>query len=263
MVKWRNQAGLNAPDTLAFSMRNYNHGPLHLVHGFSFGATWAECILGPDIAAPGGILLGNRPNVGGEGWDTAWTTPPPRPGHVFTQDHFLTWRRGHLINGEWGGPGNNWQNLTPLTTQANAWHTGVENSMRSFLNAAYQFDMAAPYKNAWVGIHYRVVRSVDSFADPMNPTNLYSYAPSHIAVCWRAVRLPKIDHNNLGHIVTNAVANRAALAALPANFPFFNAYNAPPALAGHQNGAALVAALAPWAANANGFDASIEIHNAM
>lgn len=262
MVRWKNIYGITAPNTLGFTMENYFRGALRMVHGISFGASWAECILGPDIAAPGGIITTNQPSVGGEGWDLAWNPATVRPAHTFMEDQ-LTWRRGHLINGEWGGPGNTWLNLTPLTSQANSWHTGVENAMRNFLIASYAYDVNGNYKNNWYGIHYRVVRSVYSFADPMNRANLYSYAPSHINVCWRAVILPKIHHNSLAHIVNNAVANYVQAPALPGTFPHFNAYQAPQALQNHQSGDPLVAAAEPWAANANGFDDSIEIHNAI
>lgn len=262
MVKWKNGVGLTAPDTLGFMMENDNYGALHAAHGINFGASWAECILGPDIAAPGGTVPNNQPTATGEGWDMAWVNPPPRPGHVFTQDQ-RAWRRGHFINAEWGGSGSTWLNLTPLTSQANSWHTGVENSMRAFLNAARNYDLSAPYKNNWIGIRYKVVRSVLPYADPANPLNLYSYAPSHIGVSWRAVSLPKINHNSLAHIINNAVANAAPLAALPVNFPAFTAYAAPGPLVGHQTAGAspLVAPLAAWAANGNGFDGEIEVHN--
>ena len=261
MVRYKNLLGLTAPNTLGFTMENYFRGPLRMVHGMSFGASWAECVLGPDIAAPGGIVTTNQPSVSGEGWDLPWNTPPVRPGHVFIQDQ-LTWRRGHLINGEWGGRGDNWDNLTPLTSQANSWHTGVENAMRSFLAASYSYDINGAYKNNWYGIHYRVVRSVYPFADPANQANLYSYAPSHINVCWRAIQLPKIHNNSLAQIVANAVANYVQAAILPPAFPNFNVYNAPQALQNHQSVDPLVAAAQPWAANANGFDDSIQIHNA-
>ena len=262
MVRWKNIFGITAPNTLGFTMENYFRGHLRLVHGMSFGGSWAECVLGPDIAAPGGIITTNQPSVGGEGWDTAWNSPPVRPGHTFLQDQ-RTWRRGHLINGEWGGPGNNWRNLTPLTSQANSWHTGVENAMRNFMNAAYSYDTNGNYKNNWYGIHYRVVRSINPFADPANAANLYSYAPSHLFVSWRAIVLPKIHHNSLAHIVNHAVNNYLQAVNLPMAFPHFNAYAAPQPLQNLQTGGdPLVAAGAPWAANPNGFDGEIEIHNA-
>jgi len=42
--------------------------------------------------------------------------------------------RGHLLNGELGGPGNDWSNLVPLTTQANKNHSvQVENKIKEKL----------------------------------------------------------------------------------------------------------------------------------
>lgn len=261
MVRWQNLSYSIVPNTLGFTIENYAPGPLQHIHGKSFAASSGECFLGPDIAMYGGTTNNNQPTATGEGWDTPWIGIN-RPGHVFTQDQY-GWRRGHLINGEWGGSGSDWRNLIPLTPQANSWHTGVENSMRAFLAACYSYDTTGAYKNDWYGIHYRVVRSVDPLADPTNRNNLYSYAPSHINVCWRAVRFPKAAGGSLQAVVANAVANHAQVAALPHGFPNFTAYNAPGALLGHQVGSPLVAAAEPWAANANNFDGSIEIHNAV
>lgn len=259
MARWINQLG-GVSNQLAFTLAADQYGPIFAVHGKAMGATWAHCILGPDIAAPGGIQVNNQPSIGGEGWNIPWVGAA-YPGHTFTQD-VVSWKRGHLINGEWGGPGNQWDNLTILTSQANSWHTGIENHIRSFLNACLNYDQSNPMPNFWVGVEYQVVRSIDSFAiPPAHPNDLYTYVPSHMVVRWRAVSLPKIA-GAIHVVIANAVANRAPLAVLPPGFGGFNAYNVPGGLVGHQNtGNYIAGAPGLLGPNANTFDQDVEIHN--
>lgn len=260
MARWVNQYGTVSPDQVVFTLQADNYGPIYQVHGKSMGATWAHCVLGPDISAPGGVQVNNQPSIGGEGWDTPWMGAA-YPGHTFTED-IVSWKRAHLINGEWGGPGSQWDNLTILTAQANRWHTGIENHIRYFLQACRNFDLTNPMPAFWVGVEYQVIRSADSFAiPPANPNDLYTYVPSHILVRWRAVTLPKIP--GAIHIVINhAVTNRAALAVLPPGFGYFPPYNVPGALAPHQNtGNYIAGAPALHVPNANTFDQDVEIHN--
>lgn len=54
--------------------------------------------------------------------------------------------RGHLVNGTFGGPGNDWRNLTPLTQTANnrsiaSMLTTFENPVRNAINAGGSADM--------------------------------------------------------------------------------------------------------------------------
>ncbi|WP_109511621.1 hypothetical protein [Pseudomonas ovata] len=260
MSRWTNQNGNTAPDQTVFTMEADLYGPLYAVHGKTMGATWAHCVLGPDIAAPGGVQVNNQPSVGGEGWSTPWVGMG-FPGHTFLQD-VVSWKRGHLINGEWGGPGNDWRNLTILSAQANRWHTGIENHIRYFLGACRNYDLNNPMPNHWIGVEYQVVRSIDTFAIPPSHANdLYTFVPSHMVVRWRAITLPKIA-GAIHVVIAHAVANRAALPVLPINFGLFAPYNVPGALAGHQ-GAGNYIAGAPLlhGPNANNFDQDVEIHN--
>ncbi|MFJ7792866.1 hypothetical protein [Pseudomonas sp. NPDC096950] len=260
MTRWINQYGSVSPDQTVFTMAADQYGPIYAAHGKSMGATWAHCILGPDIAAPGGIQVNNQPSIGGEGWNTPWIGMG-FPGHTFVED-VVSWKRAHLINGEWGGSGSQWNNLTILSSQANSWHTGIENHIRNFLNACRNFDLHNPMPNYWVGVEYQVVRSTDTYAiPPANMNDLYTYVPSHIVVRWRAVSLPKIA-GAIHIVIANAVANRVALAALPVNFGGFPPYNVPGALAAHQHtGNYMAGAPAMHAPNANNFDQDVEIHN--
>lgn len=260
MTRWINQYGSVSPDQTVFTMAADQYGPIYAAHGKSMGATWAHCILGPDIAAPGGIQVNNQPSIGGEGWNTPWVGMG-FPGHTFVED-VVSWKRAHLINGEWGGSGSQWNNLTILSSQANSWHTGIENHIRNFLNACRNFDLHNPMPNYWVGVEYQVVRSTDTYAiPPANMNDLYTYVPSHIVVKWRAVGLPKIA-GAIHIVIANAVANRVALAVLPVNFGGFPPYNVPGALAAHQHtGNYMAGAPALHAPNANNFDQDVEIHN--
>lgn len=260
MVKWVNQHGHINTDQLAFTIEDEAYGPLHTVHHKPMGATWAHCVLGPDIAAPGGILPNNKATATGEGWNTPWTGMG-YPTHTFNQDQ-LSWVRAHLINAEWGGPGNHWSNLTILSSQANSWHRGIENHIRNFLSACRAFDLSNPMPNHWIGVEYHVIRSVDNFAVPPELQNdLYSYCPSHIVVKWRAVSLPKIQ-GSIQAVIHHAVTNRAALPVLPPGFGQFPAYNIPQGLAPHQVvGNYVAGAPALFGPNANNFDQDVEIHN--
>lgn len=260
MSRWINQYGSVSPDMTVFMLGAAQYGPIYQIHGKSMGATWAHCILGPDIAAPGGIQVNNQPSIGGEGWNTPWVGMG-FPAHTLVQDS-ESWKRAHLINGEWGGPGNNWQNLTILTAQANRWHTGIENHIRNFLYAARNFDLQNPMPNYWIGVEYQVVRSLDTFSvPPSNANDLYTFVPSHMVVRWRAVALPKIA-GAIHIVIANAVANRAALAILPPGFGGFPAYNVPAVLIAHQNtGNYIAGAPALYGPNANTFDRDVEVHN--
>jgi len=242
----------------------YQAGPVAVRQIANFGASAVAAILGPDLIMPG-QQGNNLPTAGGAPWDQLLAGGPPL---TFTQDNVNTWIRGHMINGRWGGPGNTWQNLVPLTTGANANHATVEAYMDAFLAASYAYETGGQ-RDAWYGLYYCVQSSVNPFSDATmtNNQNLYSYAPEFIRILWRAVRILKPVNvstataaANIGTYPMNAVA------AFPAGFvvpPLPNAMNGTATLPpGNAAGGAVLGAVPANfpAAQGNGFDGGIEVH---
>ncbi|MEL7092791.1 MAG: hypothetical protein AAFN94_13745 [Pseudomonadota bacterium] len=168
------------------------NGPLATWHGQTFGGTSAYALLGPDIAGPGGISH-NPAQATGPGWDQAWgNAATGGPALSFNQDGNIDWKRGHLLNGEWGGDGGIWENLVALSAQANANHATVEGRIRTLLNSFRAFDSAngghAPY---WYCIGYWVQASTAPWSAANTADDLYAYCPNMIKVTWRVMRLTK------------------------------------------------------------------------
>ena len=170
------------------------YGPLAEYHGKKLGGKSAYGFLGPDVTRPGGST-NHIATATGVGWNQAWPEDAmSAPEITFTQDTQNSWRRGHLLNGEWNGVGENWKNLTPLTSQANANHATVETHVRDWLNKFRQFDEGAHgHRTFWYGIQYWVQVSTAPFAaaDVDDGENLYGYCPNMIKVTWRIVRFNK------------------------------------------------------------------------
>lgn len=244
-----------------------------------FGASSASALLGPDLMMPG-QQANNPPTVR----DYPWSNSPPifqgGPNLPFDQAHQVwvpnvmrfigPWVRGHLINGRWGGSGNTWRNLTPLTQQANQFHSPIEQHMDNYLTNSLRYEDAA-HRNHWYGIWYKVQCSVAPFSQSLAQiparNNLYSYAPAFIKITWRAVSIQKpVGQNSLTVRANPLMAGQPlgvpnlpfqfALPPLPVvqppgNIRGGNIYPAP-AIAGVTVGF-------PVEAN-NGFDGEIEIH---
>jgi len=247
---------LQAQHTL-FTSAQLNNGALANRQGMPFSGQYGFVLIGPDISLPGGITL-NPPTAVGPIWNALVAGGP---NVTFANDANYNWVRGHLVNGEWSGPGNIWNNLTPLTPTANHNHATVEGYMRSFCQASLVYDTTGPYKPDWYGIAYLVECSTNPWA--ANPANndLYSYAPEFIKVSWRAVRIPKpnLQANGIANYLAGAVF--AAVPVLP-----FAAPARPPAIAGatvpvgNIAGGNLYNYPVVYPAQANGFDGEIEIH---
>jgi len=240
-------------------------GPLAVRQIANFAGSSASAVLGPDLAMPG--QQGNNvPTAVGAPWNQLLVGGPPLS---FVQDGTYPWIRGHLINGRWGGPGNNWQNLVPLTGTGNANHATVEGYIDGFINACYQYEVGGQ-RASWYGVYYCVQASVNPFSDPnvTNAQNLYSYAPEFIRLSWRAVSIVKPV--NVAPATAAANISNYAVAAVPV-FPMGFVLPQLPAVmvgaqvlpaAGNVPGGAVLGALPPAfpAAQANGFDGQIEIH---
>lgn len=253
-----------------FTITREAHGALSARQITTFGASSASAILGPDLCMPG-QQLPNVPTAVGPLWNQLL---PHGPNVTFATDGNYQWKRGHLINGRWGGSGANWNNLTALTQIANANHATVEGYIDNFLTASLAYEQAA-HRNTWYGVYYCVQCSVAPFSAALqtNNANLYSYAPAFIKISWRAVAITK----PVNQTAQNAAAGMGGIgyAGVPAPLPF--AVPAKPAVmvglggvavpalpvAGNAAGGAVLGALPvgfPVAIPGNGFDGSIEIH---
>lgn len=249
-----------------FTSTNMLHGGLSVRQGIAFGASAAVAILGPDLMLYG-MGLPHVPTATGAPWD-ALLPGVGRPLLSFTQDTTFTWIRGHLINGRWGGSGANWNNLTPLTSTANSNHSTVEGYIDNYLTNSLSYDNAA-YRTHWYGVCYLVQCSVAPFSHPTTTGNaqLYSYAPAFIRVSWRAISIAK-PINTAVHAVTAWLpgAPIAPVGMFPGAFnvpvrpTVMNGVAALPL--GNVAGGAVLGVAPGWfpAAQVNGFDGDIEIH---
>lgn len=235
--------------------------------GVRFGGQAASVLIGPDIGLPGGTT-NNPPTANGRYWNIL--PGRGRPQLTFTEDGRVKWKRGHLVNGEWGGPGHDWRNLTPLTSKANTNHKTVEAYMKDFCAASLSYDENGPYKADWIGIAYMVQCSQDCYASVPRNADLYSYAPAFIKVSWRAVAIAKPNFRRApGNVRGDVVRHLDGAAVLQnINNPFPFAVPARPrAIAGaavpggNAAGGAVFNAMPGFpAAVANGFDGDIEVH---
>lgn len=233
----------------------------HMVRRFA--GQYAFVMLGPDLDLPG-MLTDNPPTAIGSIWDLRVAGGP---SVTFVEDEENDWIRGHLVNSEWHGPGDDWRNLTPLTSAANSNHKTVEGYMRNFCHASRLYDESNGYKDSWYGIAYLVQCSLDPFAAQPAMTELYSYAPAFIKVSWRAIEIPKpnmqaqsiqayLDNNNVGLTPVQQLPFTPPDRPQPIDGPCIPDTNAP------GSGAVYNFPFQYPAAEDNGFDGDIEVHQA-
>ncbi|MEO7328352.1 MAG: hypothetical protein ABI193_07225 [Minicystis sp.] len=247
-----------------FTSSALGNGLLSTRQGVPFAGCSGFVLVGPDISLPAGITL-NPPSAVGAYWDTL--AGGGRPLVTFTTDANFAWKRGHLVNGEWSGPGNTWNNLTPLTPTANGNHKTVEQYMRAFCLASLAYDVGpGGYKANWYAIAYLVQCAVNPWSVAPANADLYSYAPEFIKVSWRAVTVakPNLQPANIpgylnGPLVFGGVL---ALPFVPPVRPLAIAGAVVPVVGNAAGGAvygAPVGVVYPGA-QANGFDGDIEVH---
>ncbi|TVZ41423.1 hypothetical protein P886_0769 [Alteromonadaceae bacterium 2753L.S.0a.02] len=243
-----------------FASAQLHNGGLAIRQGMAFSGQYGFVLIGPDISLPGGATH-NPPVAMGPIWNQAM---PGRAAVTFTSDANYSWVRGHLVNGEWSGPGNTWQNLTPLTPTANHNHATIENYMRAFCQASLSYDTNSPgYQNEWYAVGYLVQCSVRSWAFTPSNTDLYAYAPEFIKVSWRAVSIPKPNLQASAIPAYLATANFVSVPVLPFTPPQRPAAIAGTCLpaAGNAQGQPVYPTPAAFpAAQNNGFDGDIEVH---
>jgi len=89
------------------------------------GRGWGTFVRVPRLTADRAAwgFSGGPPSVGGGNWDRL----NQRRGASGRSSYYV---RGHLLNHNIGGPGNNWQNMTPLTQGAN--NRDSESMLRTF-----------------------------------------------------------------------------------------------------------------------------------
>jgi hypothetical protein len=254
-----------SPDSNIFVTADLNLGPLSVWQGHNFGASYAWALLGPDLAMPG-AQSNNIPTVTDYPWGpTGAFAGGPSPA-TFSTDNTYSWKRGHLINSRWHGPGNNWANLTPLTSIANSNHQSVEAYIDRYLEGSRLYEQAAN-RNHWYGVFYAVQCSTTPFADVPALNKLYSYAPEFIKISWRAICVPKLVNLALPVVMLNPLlaGGLSSVPALPFPFPV------PPAIPGWPLAVLPASNIAGGAVagagafvippiQANGFDGEIEIH---
>jgi len=279
MTKIQYTAGKWTPDSNLFTTRREAHGPLAVRNGRTMGATSAYALLGADLAMPG-LATKSPPSATGPGWDAPWAGAGG-PGICFTQDGNQTWVRAHLINGEWGGSGTNWNNLVPMTSGGNANHKWVEARMKVYLQNFRAFDLNSNggHNNYWYALQYWVQASQDPWAaPPAAAANLYSYAPDMIKVTWRLVTVAKPAAGTWlssgaatgatpAWVEANAVLVPATVATIVPDLPNIPANNIPAVLVNNAANVAgiggLVYATPPGApaipAAASAYDGTVEI----
>lgn len=249
-----------------FTATRMVHGGQSIRQGVTFGASCAAAILGPDLMMFG-MGLPKVPTATGAPWDQL-IPGTGRPQLSFTQDGNYTWIRGHLINGRWGGSGANWNNLTPLTSTANANHSTVEGYIDTYLTNSLSYENAT-YRTDWYGVCYLVRCSAAPFSHPMTTGNgeLYSYAPAFIRVSWRAISIQKPTNLNVQTIKHGlATATITSVTTFPNGFTVPNkptVMNGTAVLPlGNVAGGGLLGGAPFWfpTLQTNGFDGDIEIH---
>jgi len=182
-----------------FKQIHLQHDGLSQRHHRSFGGKMVRGILGPDLKGQE-----NRSIARGFPWDfhRTWQSSP-RPAVSFSA---LGWKLGRLLSSHWGGSGNHWENLIPLTPIAHDHFMGLKAYLRYYLDSSRHYDKYHT-PNEWFGLYYDVRTSALSCAlDPHDtPQNLLAYAPRFIHVSFRALRIPKptpesMGVTNLGHL---------------------------------------------------------------
>lgn len=245
---------------LLFTAARLQNGGLAPRQGLTFAGQWGAVLIGPDISLPAGRTI-NPPVAKGPLWSTL--AGGGRPNMTFRQDINHDWKRGHLVNGDWSGPGQ-WVNMTPLTPSDNTNHKTVEEHMRNFCLASLAYDTTGPYKLDWYGIAYLVQCSTVPWSALPANADLYSYCPAFIKVSWRAVQIPKPNNIPTNRIQTylNSYVGFPTVAVLPFRAPARPiAITGPcvPALGNAPGGAVFPYGGYP-VAQGNGFDGQIEIH---
>jgi hypothetical protein len=152
------------------------------------GGTSMQAVLGPDAAS---TCIEHFPHLGG----TPTSQKSLAPLMSSLHDHSdQTWVAGHLLNGDWGGKGEEDRNLTPLTSGANSAHKFYENHVKNMLILCHNLDKNNRGADYWYGVHYAVKVSSDSFAETKDPADFHSYCASHITLDYRFIKLPKNDY---------------------------------------------------------------------
>lgn len=255
--KWSTQS-------VIFQLTKSAMSPLSVRQGQAFGASAASGLVGPDLKMPGGEF-NNPPTATGYVWNQP-ATFAGGPVITFTEDGNYQWKRGHLVNGRWGGLGSDWRNLTPLSNIANPNHATIEAYMDRYMINSLAYEQAA-HRTHWYCLWYAVQCSANPFSGAPSKGDLYSYAPEFIKVSWRAVSVVKPINSSVAAVTANPLmaGGPVTVPALPFAAPATPGVPGWPVTvlpAGNVAGGAVLGALPAGypAAQANGFDGHIEIH---
>jgi hypothetical protein len=98
------------------------------------------------------------------------------------------WVAGHLLNEEMGGQGDADENLTPLTSKANAAHKAYESHIKKMLQQCHLIDRDNKGHDWWYGVKYNVT------AWPwatVYPDLIDTYVASHLAITYKYIKIKK------------------------------------------------------------------------
>jgi len=177
------------------------YGALRHYNTTCTGASFMEALLGPDLGD--GMRRGSATNQ---------QSLQPVMGWLNTYSN-RTWVAGHLLNADLGGSGTNNQNLTALTSTANANHSTFEDHVKRMLAACHNVDSYNRGHTHWYGVRYRVDVDATQFASTPHANDVHSYAYSHITLTYGYRRIDKAT---------------GAAVVLPATDPFYATLTAVP-----------------------------------
>ncbi|WP_417356441.1 hypothetical protein [Gallaecimonas pentaromativorans] len=224
---------------------SHNYGPCPLStpanRQICTGGTTMTALLGPDLGD--GQMVGSKTNS---------TSLQPLMGLLNAHSN-KKWIAGHLLNADLGGSGVRDNNLTPLTVAANNAHRVFEGHIKRMLLACNQIDRNDQDSNHWYGVRYAVQVSAPRYAAAPAPGDMHSYAPSHITLDYRFVRLPKFPPGVPAHTAPSPPQTSQPVAAGDTHFATLAAV-VRPNFAPSQN-------INAWQVLDGGLRFGVEIHN--
>lgn len=155
-------------------------GPVRTYAGKVTGGSGVTAVLGPDLGD------GQR-----RGTPTNSSSLQPVMSMLNTSTSPHSWVAGHLLNADLGGIGTDDRNLTALTSAANANHKTFESHVKRLLARCRALDLQQPDATSWYGLRYTVGVSTMCFAHTPHPSDVHSYAYSHVTFDYGVVRIDK------------------------------------------------------------------------
>lgn len=155
-------------------------GPVRSYAGKITGGSGVTAVIGPDYGD--GVRRGTVTNT---------SSLQPVMGMLNSSNSPHSWVAGHLLNADLGGSGTDDRNLTALTGAANANHKTFESHVKRLIARCRTLDVQDPDANRWYGLRYTVGVSTYPFAHTPHPSDVHSYAYSHITFDYGVVCIDK------------------------------------------------------------------------